>query len=148
MAWKNIKQSSLADALLIAHRALTEWDDLLTLIHWQSIEKHLTDWHNSKQGERAYPPWMLFKALLLQSGYHLSDPQWEQQLARDWLFRRFVGISLDTPIPDHTRWWRFRQKISADGRLDYLLARLNTALARERRIMKTGQISSMDASVI
>ena len=65
---------------------------------------------------------MMFNAMLLQSGYPLSDPQWEQQLARDWLFRRFVGISLDTPITDHTRWWRFRQKISADGRLDYLLA--------------------------
>ena len=91
---------------------------------------------------------MLFKALLLQSGYHLSDPQLEQQLARDLLFRRFVGISLDTPIPDHTSLWRFRQKISEDGRLDYLLARLNKALARERRIIKTGQISIIDASVI
>ena len=141
MAWKNIKQSSLADALLIEHRALTELDDILTLINWQSIEKHLADLHTSRKGERAYPPLMIFKALLLQSWYKLSDPQLEQQLARDLLFRRFVGISLDTPIPDHTSLWRFRQKISEGGRLDYLLA-------RERRIMKTGQISIMDASVI
>ena len=41
MAWKNIKQSSLADALLIEHRALTELDDILTLINWQSIESIL-----------------------------------------------------------------------------------------------------------
>ena len=148
MAWKNIKQSSLADALLIEHRALTELDDILTLINWPSIEKHLADLHSSKKGERAYPPLMMFKALLLQSWYNLSDPQLEQQLARDLLFRRFVGISLDAPVPDHTSIWRFRQKISEDGRLDYLLDRLNTELAAEKLIIKTGQISIIDASVI
>ena len=148
MAWKSIKQSSLADALLIEHRALTELDDILTLINWQSIEKHLADLHTSRKGERAYPPLMIFKALLLQSWYKLSDPQLEQQLARDLLFRRFVGISLDTPIPDHTSLWRFRQKISEDGRLDYLLDRLNTELAASSLIIKTGQISIIDASFI
>jgi IS5 family transposase len=148
MAWKNIKQRCLADALLIEHRALTELDDILTLINWQSIEKHLADLHSSKKGERAYPPLMMFKALLLQSWYNLSDPQLEQQLARDLLFRRFVGISLDTPSPDHTSLWRFRQKISEDGRLDYLLDRLNAELTASSLIIKTGQISIIDASVI
>jgi IS5 family transposase len=92
----------LTDALLIEHRALTELNDILTLINWQSIEKPLTDLHSSKKGERAYPPLMMFKALLLQSGYNLSDPQLAQQLARDLLFRRFVGISPDTRIADYT----------------------------------------------
>ena len=36
----------------------------------------------------------MFKALLLQSWYHLSDPQLEKQLARDLLFRRFVELDL------------------------------------------------------
>ena len=95
MAWKSMRQRSFNDAMLVQHKALTELDDILKLIKWDSIEKHLVGLHNSKQGERAYPPLMMFKALLLQSWYNLSDTQLERQLARDWLFRRFVGIGLD-----------------------------------------------------
>jgi len=36
----------------------------------------------------------MFKALLLQGWYNLSDQQLESQLARDLLFRCFVGIGI------------------------------------------------------
>jgi len=74
MAWKPLKQTSLAEALLIEHTALTELDGILTLINWNAIEAKLVDLHTSKPGERAYPPIMMFKALLLQVRYNLSDP--------------------------------------------------------------------------
>jgi IS5 family transposase len=45
---------------------------------------------------------MMFKALLLQSWYTLSDPQLEKQLARDLLFRRFVGMDISESVPDHS----------------------------------------------
>ncbi|MBN4082008.1 transposase, partial [Beggiatoa alba] len=53
----------------------------------------------------------MFKALLLQSGYGLSDPGLEKQLARDLLFRRFVGLDISESVPDHSTFWRFRQKL-------------------------------------
>jgi transposase, IS5 family len=148
MAWKNIKQRSLNDGMLIQHKALTELDDILKMIKWQNIEKHLVDLHSSKKGERAYPPLMMFKALLLQSWYNLSDQQLESQLARDLLFRRFVGIGLDDAVPDHSSIWRFRQKISEEGRLEYLLDLLNQGLTEAGLYIKKGQVSIIDASVI
>lgn len=148
MAWKNIKQRSLNDGMLIQHNALTELDDILKMIKWQNIEKHLVDLHSSKKGERAYPPLMMFKALLLQSWYNLSDSQLEKQLARDLMFRRFVGIGLDDSVPDHSSIWRFRQKISEEGRLEYLLDRLNQGLTEAGLYIKQGQVSIIDASVI
>lgn len=148
MAWKNIKQRSLNDGMLIQHKALTELDDILKMIKWHNIEKYLVDLHNSKKGERAYPPLMMFKALLLQSWYNLSDQQLESQLARDLLFRRFVGIGLDDSVPDHSSIWRFRQKISEEGRLEFLLDRLNQGLKEAGLFIKQGQVSIMDASVI
>jgi IS5 family transposase len=51
----------------------------------------------------------MFKALLLQSWYSLSDPKLERLLVRDLLFRRFVGLSLSDNVPDHSSIWRFRQ---------------------------------------
>jgi IS5 family transposase len=54
-------------------------------------------------------PVFMFKALLLQSWYSLSDPKLERLLVRDLLFRRFVGLSLSNNVPDHSSIWRFRQ---------------------------------------
>ena len=48
MAWKNIKQRSLNDGMLIQHKALTELDDILKMFKWQNIEKYLVDLHSSK----------------------------------------------------------------------------------------------------
>jgi|GEM_PF-3405626 len=52
---------------------------------------------------------MMFKSLLLQSWYKLSDLGLEKQLARDLLFRRFTGLDIADSVPDHPTFWRFRQ---------------------------------------
>ena len=148
MSWKNLKQTSLADALLIDHAALTELDGVHALINWPAIAAELADIHTKKRGEKAYPPIVMFKALLLQVWYNLSDPALEKQLARDLLFRRFVGLSLDQSIPDHSSLWRFRNLLSAQGRFERLLNQLNTQLAEAGLLIRSGQISIIDASVI
>ncbi|MDE3022944.1 MAG: IS5 family transposase [Pseudomonadota bacterium] len=148
MSWKNLKQASLADALLVEHAALTELDGVHNLIDWQAIAAELADIHVKKRGEQAYPPIIMFKALLLQVWYNLSDPALEKQLARDLLFRRFVGLSLDQPLPDHSSLWRFRNLLSEQGRFERLLNQLNTQLAEAGLLIRSGQISIMDASVI
>lgn len=108
MSWKNIKQQSFAEALLVEHDALTELDEVLELIDWTRIEVMLSGIHNKASGEKTWPPLLMFKAMLLQSWYKLSDPQLEKQVARDLLFRRFIGLSLSETVPDHSSFWRFR----------------------------------------
>lgn len=147
MAWKNLKQKSLADALIVEHAALTELDDVHELLDWSKLEAHLISIHNKATGEKAWPPLMMFKALLLQSWYKLSDPQLEKQLARDLLFRRFVGLGLDQSVPDHSTLWRFRQKL-AGGVWDMLLQEINAQLSSQQLYIKAGEISIVDASVI
>ncbi len=53
MAWKNLKQRSLADALILAHAALTELDDVHALLNWSKLEAHLISIHNKAAGEKA-----------------------------------------------------------------------------------------------
>jgi IS5 family transposase len=67
MAWKNLKQTSLADALVSTHSALEELDDVNSLINWSRLEKLLSQIHTKRRGEKAWPPLMIFKALLLQA---------------------------------------------------------------------------------
>lgn len=148
MAWKNIAQNDLNDILVRPHTAFEELDTVNGLIDWQVIEKHLIEIHNKKQGHEAYPPAMMFKLLLLQIWYNLSDPQMEKQLARDLLFRRFVGLSLSESIPDHSSIWRFRNLLTKLGLLETLLDTINSQLQTLGLIIKTGEISIIDATVI
>jgi len=74
MAWKNLKQRSLADHLVSEHEALTELDEALTelddvndFMDWQAIEDLLCDIHAKRRGNSVWPPLFMFKALLLQS---------------------------------------------------------------------------------
>ena len=91
---------------------------------------------------------MMFKILLLQSFYNLSDPACEKQLARDLLFKRFVNLSLTDPVPDHSTIWRFRNNLNKSGLLQKLLDNINHQLNTQGVIIKNGQASIIDASVI
>ena len=148
MSWKNTQQSSLADALAANHKALTELDDVHNLLDWSRIEKLLSDVHANKKGEKAWPPVMMFKAMLLQTWYNLSDPQLEKQLARDLLFRRFIGLSLSENVPDHSTLWRFRNNPKIVALQATLLKEINDQLAEKSLFIKPGSVSIVDASVI
>lgn len=148
MAWKNLKQRSLAEASLVEHAALQELDSLNAMIDWDQIESLLSGIHARKQGEKAWPPLMMFKALLLQSWYDLSDPGLEKQLARDLLFRRFIELDIAESVPDHSTFWRFRQKLEKEALLDKLLTKVNQQLSDLGLYIKQGEVSIVDASVI
>jgi IS5 family transposase len=92
MSWKLLQQQTLADAFVSEHDAIKELDELNALINWQEIEQHMTGINNKAKGECAWPPLMMFKVLLLQSWYNLSDPATEKQLARDLMFCRFIDL--------------------------------------------------------
>lgn len=148
MAWKNLQQHSFADQLFIEHDSIKELDAVDELIDWKAIEQLLKDIHNFPAGERAWPPVMMFKCLLLQAWYNLSDPALEKTLARDLMFRRFAGLGLSESVPDHSTIWRFRNLLQEEQRFESLLEAINQQLQRQGYLLKQGEVSIIDASVI
>ena len=148
MAWKNFKQLSLADSLTSEHEALTELDDITEIMDWEVIEHLLGDIHAKHRGNSAWPPVFMFKALLLQSWYSLSDPKLERLLVRDLLFGRFVSLSLADSVPDHSSIWRCRQLLEKQGLMDSLLVEINRQLSIQGLYIRAGENSIIDASVI
>ena len=148
MAWKHLKQRSLADSMIIDHDAVKELDELNAMIDWYCVERRLSGIHAKSRAEKACPPLLMFKALLLQSWYSLSDPQLEKQLARDLLFRRFVALDLSESVPDHSTFWRFRQALEQQRLLSDLLGEVNEQLSARGLYIKSGEVSIVDASVI
>ena len=53
MSWKNLKQQSLAAALIVEREAVTELDDAHDLIDWSRFEEKLKTIHNKTRGEQA-----------------------------------------------------------------------------------------------
>lgn len=147
MSIKHLTQLSLADGMVYNHPHLQELDDLNALIDWAQINQTLRVIEVKDTGNSAYPALIMFKILLLQVWYKLSDVQIEKQLARDLLFRRFTALSLDAPTPDHSTIWRFREKLVKQELLAPLLSNLNDQLVQKRIKIKQGSVAIIDATL-
>ena len=148
VAWKSIEQRSLADACLTEHKSIKKLDDVHSFINWATISRLLETVHCHKRGAKAWPPLMMLKALFLQTWYTLSDPQLEDMLGRDLMFRRFVGLSLSDQVPDHSTFWRFRNSKEMLDLYPKIFKMIEEQLEEEGLKILHGEISIIDASVI
>ena len=89
---------------------------------------------------------VLLRCLLLQQWYRLSDPGLEEALSDRLCFRRFVGLALADPVPDHSTLSRFRSELVRRGLAEPLLAELNRQLDARGLMVKTGTL--IDASLV
>ena len=148
MSVKPLGQFSFVDALMpqgVGRNARLE--RLSELVKWYRFEKLLTGLRSEAgPGRPGYRPLVLFKALLLQALYGLSDVELEEALADRLSFRRFVGVGLEEEVPDSTTLCRFRNLLSAEGRLQKLFAELDRQLENAGVILKRGTM--LDATLI
>jgi IS5 family transposase len=125
-------------------------DAVDTLLNWCKLERKLQKKLGRSEyncvGVKAYPALCMFKILLLQSWYDLSDLAMEEALCDRYSFSRFVGISLDEDVPDHTTICRFRNLLAAKKLLQPLLDEVNGQLAVQGRLVKSGCV--VDATLI
>jgi transposase, IS5 family len=148
MALKRSGQFSFVDALMPSGVGGNErLDRLLVLLKWYRFEKILGKLRNERQaGRPAYEPLVMFKALLLQSLYGLSDAELEDAVQDRLSFRRFVGLSLEDTVPDHSTLCRFRNLLIAAKLLDTLFGELDKQLDAAGMILRRGTM--LDATVI
>jgi IS5 family transposase len=144
---ERVSQDGLAEAFL--HPSIGRNARLETIadqIDWSAIEKVLGGMKPGRMGPPAYPALLMFKALLVQQWYGLSDPGLEEALGDRMSFRRFVGLAADQAAPDHSTLWRFRQAL-AKSRLDQAAFEAVAAqLDDEGLVIKQGTL--IDASLI
>lgn len=148
MTVKSAGQMSLVEALLGSpvgrNGALAKLDGL---VKWYRFEKLLGKLRSETgAGRPAYGGLLMFKALLLQQLYRLSDSELEEALCDRLSFRRFVGLGLGEDVPDHTTLCRFRNRLAAAGFLEKLFAELDRQLDAAGLILRRG--SMLDATVI
>src|SRR5215475_4502031 len=110
------------------------------------LERALSRSDRSKGGRPPYDPVLMFKILVLQTLYTLSDDQTEYQLRDRLSFMRFAGLALHEPVPDAKTIWLLREQLTRAGAVERLFGRFDAALRDKGLLAMGGQI--LDATVI
>jgi IS5 family transposase len=147
MAERAVGQLSLADGLVAdqanANHVLKRIEQL---VGWDEVKALLRGVRDGHMGAPGYPALVMFKALLLQQMYGLSDPQLEELVADRLSFRRFVGLALSDRSPDHTTIWRFREDLANSGLAERAFGLVTEQIERAGLLLKRGTL--IDASLI
>jgi transposase, IS5 family len=154
MGYKKIgKEMSFADLAvsksLENNRSVKMMNRINKVVKWKNIEALLREYYEvgtSKEGADAYPPLMLLKGLLLQKWFRIpSDPELENQINDRISFKKFLGLSLDTPSPDHSTFSRFRSRISKEA-----MIQLNSVVLQEfaKRGLSINEGIAVDARLV
>ena len=96
------------------HSRETKLDAFNTVIDWTPIEKKLQKKlprTSDATGHPAYPAIVMFKCLILQRLYNLSDVELEASIADRFSFLKFVGLGVEDDIPDSSTICRFRNSL-------------------------------------
>lgn len=118
------------------------------LINWKEIENILKPLYCQDNGRPAFPAMILFKGILLQQWYQLSDFKLEEELKDRISFRLFVGLESPILPPDETTIVRFRKKLGENNLQEKLFNIINNQLRRKRKEIKKGKCLITDASII
>ena len=100
----------------------------------------------STAGRKPIDAIVLFRMLILQSLYNLSDEQVEYQVRDRLSFTRFLTSGIEDCIPDGTTLWLFREKLAKAGVIEKLFDRFDRHLGAKGYIARGGQI--VDATIV
>lgn len=141
------KQLGFAEALLApGFGRNARLERITALIEWAPLERLLAPLHQAQTGRPPYASLSLFKGLLLQQWYGLSDPGLEEALCDRASFRFFCGFSLSDAVPDETTFCRFRGALAGAGLAEALFAEINRQLEAKGFILKRGTL--LDATLV
>jgi IS5 family transposase len=125
-------------------------EKLNAVVPWEVFRKPLSKALNRSDGVKGgRPPFdslLMFKIMVLQALYSLSDDQAEFQIQDRLSFMRFLGLGLGDRVPDAKTIWLFREHLTQAGAVENLFARFDRHLAKSGYLAKGGQI--VDATII
>jgi len=120
------------------------------VIKWEIFRKQLQKVRDKERksaaGRKPYDVIVMFKVLIIQSLYNLSDDQLEFQIRDRLSFMRFLGLSLGSAVPDAKTIWLFREQLTEAKLIEKLFRKFDVFLRKNGFAARKGQI--VDASIV
>ncbi len=110
------------------------------------LETNLSKLQKGKGGRPAYDYVLMFKVLILQRYYTLSDDQIEYQINDRMSFMRFLNLTIADDIPDSKTVWNFKERLVDLGLAGPIFFLFLKELEHLNLILNEGRI--IDASFI
>ena len=129
---------------LVSISALVPWEMFRGDI--EAVVLTADEARKSNAGRKPIDALVLFRMLVLQSLYNLSDEQIEYQVRDRLSFTRFLGLGFENRIPDGTTLWLFREKLAKAGLIDKLFERFGQHLEAKGYLARGGQM--VDATIV
>jgi IS5 family transposase len=123
---------------------------LKNLVDWERFRPELEAVRDrerkSNAGRRPFDVILMFKVLVLQSLYNLSDEKMEFQIRDRLSFMRFLDLSLGDAVPDEKTIWLFREQLTEARVIKRLFKEFDDFLEDKGFCARRGQI--IDASIV
>jgi len=123
---------------------------LKKLVDWERFRPELEavreKERKSNAGRKPFDVVLMFKVVVLQSLYNLSDGKIEFQIRDRISFMRFLDLSLGDAVPDEKTIWLFREQLTEAGLINRLFKEFEAFLQKKGFSARKGQI--IDASIV
>ncbi len=125
-------------------------ENLNRFVAWESFRAALDEALKRSSGEKggrpAHDAVLMFKVLVLQAPYNLSDEQTEYQILDRLSFMKFLGLELCDDVPDARTIWLFRETLRKAGAVEKLFIKFDAMLEVQGFTASGGQI--VDATFV
>lgn len=139
---QNLRESlNKPSFILVKLKKSIPWDSFRTM-----IENAVRKPDQGQGGRPAFDSILMFKILILQRIYNLSDEKMEFEILDRTTFKVFLDLELEDTVPDQKTIWLFREQITQSGIADKLFNKFAGILSSEGMIVKEGVL--VDATLI
>lgn len=119
-----------------------DWEMFRPILEKYVVRKEPTQ----KGGRPPYDSVLMFKILILQRLYNISDDQTEYQINDRLSFQRFLGLSIGDTVPDAKTIWKFKNDLAESDAIEEMFLKFDAALEAEGLITHKGTI--IDATFV
>jgi len=120
------------------------------LVNWEEFRPYFKGMRKDNKSGKGRPPFdeiMMFKIIILQSLYNVSDDRMEFQIRDRLSFMRFLGFQTEKAIfPDAKTIWLFKEKLKDSKILEKLFYQFNKMISNSGFLLNSGNI--VDASIV
>lgn len=134
------KLSEMGDPL-VELEALIDWEAFSSVLSVIRMKER-----KSKAGAKPFDAVLMFKILVLQQLHNLSDDGIEYQVRDRLSFMRFLGLQLESRVPDAKTVWLFREHLKNHQLVELLFASFHEQLKARGFVARQGQM--IDATFI
>jgi len=146
----SMMQSGLFDSFAAYARLDKCTDPLLRLdeiINWELFRPQLQGIRNNDMvGRKGFDVVMMFKILILQALYNLSDDAMEYMIRDRLSFMRFLALTMTDKIPDAKTIWKYREQLTEESLIKPLFNKFDEYLSEKGFKASGGQL--IDATII